>query len=78
VKPSVLTGYVRSFEDKMKAVKHPEYRLMEAFSKKLFECLGPNNPFATSDAAFILSFSTIMLNTDLHNRQIQAQKKMTK
>ena len=50
---------------------------MEAFSKKLFADLGKNNPFATADAAFILSFSTIMLNTDLHNPGIALNKKMT-
>ena len=54
------------------------FRLMEAFSKKLFKDLGPNRPFASSDAAFVLSFSTIILNTDLHNPQIQPQKRMTK
>jgi len=52
--------------------------MMEAFSKKLFHDLGPNRPFASSDAAFILAFSTIMLNTDLHNPQIQDSKRMKK
>ena len=33
------------------------------------------NPFATCDAAFVFSFSTIMLNTDLHNNQVE--NKMT-
>lgn len=28
------------------------------------------NPFSTEDAAFILSFSIIMLNTDLHSKQV--------
>lgn len=52
-------------------------RLMEAFAGRLFEDFGAGNPFANADAAFILSFSTIMLNTDLHNPQIPSQKKMT-
>ena len=52
------------------------YRLMETFAQKLFDDLGPKNPFVTVDAAFILSFSTIMLNTDLHNPQIQESKRM--
>ena len=52
-------------------------RLMEAFSKKLYHDLGPNNPFASGDAAFILSFSTIMLNTDLHNPGIADSKRMS-
>lgn len=53
-------------------------RLMEAFANKLFYNLGPGRPFASADAAFILSFSTIMLNTDLHNPQIPHNKRMTK
>jgi sensor histidine kinase YesM len=40
--------------------------------------LGVGNPFASDDAAFILAFSTIMLNTDLHNPQIPQAKRMTK
>lgn len=53
-------------------------RLMEAFAGKLFENLGVGNPFASADAAFILAFSTIMLNTDLHNPNLPANKRMTK
>lgn len=53
-------------------------RLMEAFAGRFYEQLGPGKPFASSDAVFILSFSTIMLNTDLHNPNIAANKKMTK
>ncbi|KAL7540223.1 hypothetical protein ACHAXR_009956 [Thalassiosira sp. AJA248-18] len=37
----------------------------------------PVFPFASSDAAFILSFSTIMLNTDLHNPNMKDEKRMT-
>lgn len=53
-------------------------RIMEAFAARYFEQLGDNKPFASRDAAFILSFSTIMLNTDLHNPQVPVNKKMTK
>lgn len=53
-------------------------RIMEAFAGRLFQYLGPGKPFANADAAFILSFSTIMLNTDLHNPGIPLNKKMTK
>lgn len=53
-------------------------RLMEAFAGRLFQYVGKGNPFDSADAAFILSFSTIMLNTDLHNQQIPMNKKMTK
>ena len=51
---------------------------MEAFASRLFEQLEVGKPFANADAVFILSFSTIMLNTDLHNPHIAVQKKMTK
>jgi len=55
------------------------HSIMEAFAGKLFSDLsGPHRPFATSDCAFILSFSIIMLHTDLHNSQIPQSKKMTK
>jgi Sec7-like guanine-nucleotide exchange factor len=50
---------------------------MDAFAGRLFRVLGPGNPFKTRDAAFILAFSTIMLNTDLHNDNIPEHKKMT-
>ncbi|KAL7550670.1 hypothetical protein ACHAWF_013916 [Thalassiosira exigua] len=41
------------------------------------EELDPVFPFKSSDAAFILSFSTIMLNTDLHNPNMKEEKRMT-
>ena len=53
-------------------------RLLEAFAAHLFEILGKGNPFNSADAVFILAFSTIMLNTDLHNpRHNKGHKKMT-
>lgn len=52
-------------------------RIMEAFAGKLYKALGNGNPFSSADSAFILAFSTIMLNTDLHNPQIPVNKKMT-
>jgi len=41
------------------------------------EVVDPVFPFKSSDAAFILSFSTIMLNTDLHNPNMKDEKRMT-
>jgi len=43
-------------------------RLMEAFARGVYEA----NPsvFANSDAAYVLAFAIIMLNTDLHSPQI--------
>lgn len=34
--------------------------------------------FPTADVAFILAFSIIMLNTDLHNPAIKEERRMTK
>uniref|UniRef100_A0A7S1ZBD9 SEC7 domain-containing protein n=1 Tax=Ditylum brightwellii TaxID=49249 RepID=A0A7S1ZBD9_9STRA len=36
-----------------------------------------SSPFHNADAVFILSFSTIMLNTDLHNPNMKDEKRMT-
>jgi Sec7 domain/Domain of unknown function (DUF1981) len=49
---------------------------MEKFAERFTE----QNPsvFPTADAAFILSFSIIMLNTDLHNPAIKEDRRMTK
>ncbi|RHY52844.1 hypothetical protein DYB38_003799 [Aphanomyces astaci] len=42
-------------------------RLMEAFAKEYFNQIqAEKHPFVHEDCAFILSFSIIMLNTDLH------------
>jgi len=37
----------------------------------------PVLPFKNADAAYILSFSTIMLNTDLHNPNMKEERRMT-
>jgi hypothetical protein len=42
-------------------------RLMEAFSAMVYKQASERSYFKDADAAFILAFSTIMLNTDLHN-----------
>ncbi|CAD7702431.1 unnamed protein product [Ostreobium quekettii] len=49
-------------------------RLMEKFAERYLKC----NPgsFKSADVAYILSYSMIMLNTDLHNPQVK--EKMTK
>uniref|UniRef100_A0A0D9W1V7 SEC7 domain-containing protein n=1 Tax=Leersia perrieri TaxID=77586 RepID=A0A0D9W1V7_9ORYZ len=49
-------------------------RILEAFSERFFE-QQTTEVFATKDAAFILCYSLIMLNTDLHNPQVK--KKMS-
>lgn len=49
---------------------------MEKFAERFTE----QNPdvFPSADVAFILSFSIIMLNTDLHNPAIKEERRMTK
>ncbi|KAJ0402624.1 hypothetical protein ATCC90586_010863 [Pythium insidiosum] len=50
-------------------------RLMEAFAKQFYAQCASSGPLADADAAYVLAFSIIMLNTDLHSDQIA--KKMT-
>lgn len=50
-------------------------RMMEAFSKQYHAQVGSAGPLADADAAYVLAFSIIMLNTDLHSDHIA--KKMT-
>ena len=51
-------------------------RIMEKFAERYTA----QNPevFPTADVAFILAFSIIMLNTDLHNPAIKEERRMTK
>lgn len=51
-------------------------RLMEKFAERYY--LQNTNEFASADMAFILAFSTIMLQTNLHNPAIKEEKRMTK
>ncbi|CAB9502026.1 inhibited guanine nucleotide-exchange protein [Seminavis robusta] len=50
-------------------------RIMEKFAEQFTR----QNPevFGSADTAFVLGFSVIMLNTDLHNPSIKPEKKMT-
>jgi brefeldin A-inhibited guanine nucleotide-exchange protein len=50
-------------------------RIMEKFAERYTQ----QNPdvFSRADTAFILAFSIIMLNTDLHNPSIKASRRMT-
>ena len=50
---------------------------MEAFANRYIQC----NPdqikkFHSTDTVFLLAFAIIMLNTDLHNKSIKAERKM--
>jgi brefeldin A-inhibited guanine nucleotide-exchange protein len=51
-------------------------RLMEKFAERYY--LQNRDTFASADMAFILAFSTIMLQTNLHNPAIRDDKRMTK
>lgn len=50
-------------------------RIMEAFAKH-YHTQNPESVFADADAVYVLSFSTIMLNTDAHSANVKT--KMTK
>ncbi|KAJ1914583.1 GDP/GTP exchange factor for ARF [Mycoemilia scoparia] len=49
-------------------------RIMEHFSSAYFDS-GPES-IATKDAAFVLAFAVIMLNTDLHSPQVKSRMKL--
>lgn len=51
-------------------------RIMEKFAER-YTAQNPH-VFPTADVAFILAFSIIMLNTDLHNPAIKEERRMTK
>jgi brefeldin A-inhibited guanine nucleotide-exchange protein len=51
-------------------------RIMEKFAERY--CLDNPGVFPNPDTAFILAFSVIMLNTDLHNPAIREDRRMTK
>lgn len=51
-------------------------RIMEKFAER-FTAQNPS-VFPSADVAFILAFSIIMLNTDLHNPAIKEERRMTK
>lgn len=51
-------------------------RIMEKFAEKYY--LQHKEDFANADMAFILAFSTIMLQTNLHNPAVKEDKRMTK
>jgi brefeldin A-resistance guanine nucleotide exchange factor 1 len=51
-------------------------RIIEAFSKHYF-AQNADSVLGHEDTVFVLSFSLIMLQTDLHSRQIAEEKKMT-
>mmetsp|Transcript_17390 Transcript_17390/g.52068 ORF Transcript_17390/g.52068 Transcript_17390/m.52068 type:complete len:1953 (-) Transcript_17390:228-6086(-) len=82
---AVLEGFVHTFDFRgldfdsslrmlLQAFRLPGeaqkiHRIVESFAGHYFQqCSGV---FKTQDAAFVLSYSIIMLNTDLHNKQVK-------
>ena len=61
-----LRAFLQSFRLPGEAQKID--RMMEAFAKA-FHAVNPA-PFANADAAYVLSFAIIMLNTDAHSKQV--------
>jgi brefeldin A-inhibited guanine nucleotide-exchange protein len=51
-------------------------RMMEKFAERYY--IKNTSKFDNSDAVFTLGFSIILLNTDLHNPNIDPEKKMKK
>ncbi|CAI5703892.1 unnamed protein product [Peronospora effusa] len=51
-------------------------RILNTFSHRVYEQCRERFVMASVDVAYLLSFSLIMLNTDLHNPNIQRDKKM--
>jgi len=73
--------YLESLREFLESFKLPGEaqkidRLVESFGTKYHE-QNPNGEVKGKDAAYILAFQTIMLNTDLHSSSIPDSKKMT-
>ena len=49
-------------------------RILMRFASRYYAC--NRGTFATEDCVYILSFSLMLLNTDLHNRRLKPQEKM--
>uniref|UniRef100_A0A915ESL1 SEC7 domain-containing protein n=1 Tax=Ditylenchus dipsaci TaxID=166011 RepID=A0A915ESL1_9BILA len=73
-----LVQALRSILDKFRLPGEAQKidRIMEKFASRYCECNPGLNLFASADTAYVLSYSIIMLTTDLHNAQVK--RKMTK
>ncbi|KTD60934.1 T4SS guanine nucleotide exchange effector RalF [Legionella shakespearei] len=73
-------SFVNGLRIFLKAFKLPgEAQKIDRLVKSFSEAYCQQNPdvIANEDAAYLLAFQTIMLNTDLHNPSIAEQNKMT-
>ena len=52
-------------------------RILESFASRFAACNPDSTSASSTDCIYILSFSIIMLNTDLHSSSIPQNKKMT-
>lgn len=70
-----IDGALRTFLESFRLPGEAQkiHRVLEAFSERYYH--QSKGIFANKDAAFVLSYSVIMLNTDQHN--VQVKKKMT-
>lgn len=76
-----LLGALRMFLAAFRLPKEAQQidRVLQAFANAAFDqCVEARaGQLASSDVAYLLSFSIIMLNTDLHNPNIRPEKRMT-
>jgi hypothetical protein len=50
-------------------------RILQRFAGRYFECNRSAGVYETEDTVYILSFSIMMLNTDLHSRSVNPKKR---
>lgn len=70
---------VEQQQQKIDQINHQQEELQEPPSQQQHDNNNNNNTnvFHNADTIYILAFSTIMLNTDLHNSNIRSDRKMT-
>jgi len=70
-----LRAYLRSF--RLPGEAQQIDRILQAFAAAAHTACAESALLASIDATYLLSFSIIMLNTDLHNPNIRADRRMT-
>ena len=76
---SSLSSFLALISNSNKKPKQAQQidRILQAFADVAFADCADAAFFPSVDACYILCFAVIMLNTDLHNPNIRAEKKMT-
>jgi hypothetical protein len=72
---NALRAYLRTF--RLPGEAQQIDRILQAFAGVAHTACAEGSLLASIDATYLLSFSIIMLNTDLHNPNIRADRKMT-